>query len=59
MVNVIIKSDERRAAEARALREYGLDSRTANAEQREMAARVAADSRVMEKEFRRMEEKSR
>jgi len=59
MANVHIKSGERREAEAAALREFGLDARTANAEQREMAAQVTADNSRAAKELNRMEEKSR
>ena len=58
MVNVIIKTDERKAAEASTLREFGIRS-DGNAEQREMAAKVTADNLIIKKEFRRMEEMSK
>ena len=59
MANLIIKSDERRAAEAGTLREFGINVRRASSEQREMAEQITADNRTAEKEFRRMEGKDR
>ena len=58
MTNVIIKGNERRAAEAATLREFGIDPRNATGEQRDMAAQITADNRRSEAEFNRMEEKS-
>jgi len=57
MANIIIKTSERRAAEARTMREFGIDARKSTAEQREYAERITADERVLKKEFKRMEEK--
>ncbi len=57
--NVIIKGDERRAAEAQTLREYGIDPRTASREQREYAERITADNREAASQFNRMEEMSK
>ena len=56
MANIITKSDERRAAEALTLREFGISAQSATAQQREMAAQITADNRRIEKEFNRMEE---
>ena len=59
MVGIIIKSDERRAAEARPLQEFGISSGNATGEQRDYAECVTLGERVMKREFERMEEKSR
>jgi hypothetical protein len=59
MANIIIRRDERRAAEAQTLREFGIDARTATAQQREYAAQITADNRRIGKEFNRMEETNR
>jgi hypothetical protein len=55
----IIKSDERRAAEAQTLREFGVNAQTANAEQREYAEHITAGNKHWNKEFQKMEEKSK
>jgi hypothetical protein len=59
MPSVHIKSDDRRADEARTLREYGIDARTATAAQREYAEQITASEKLAKKEFDRMEEKSK
>jgi hypothetical protein len=59
MAHIIVKGEERRAAEARTLREFGISPLRATAEQREYAERITADNSVMAKEFNRMEEMSR
>jgi len=53
MANVIIKSDERVASEARMLREFGGDSN--NAMHRECAAEIAAKTTEAVHEMDRME----
>jgi hypothetical protein len=59
MVGIIVKSDRRKAAEAKTLREFGIDARVATGEQREYAEQITADNKVVVKELRRMEEMSR
>ena len=59
MPNIIIKTDERRAAAARTLAEYGIAYDRATNEQKEMAEQFNADFQPFAKEFKRMEEMSR
>ena len=59
MVSFIIKNDTQRAAETATLGDFGINARTASAAQREMAEQITADNKRMEKDFNRMEEKSK
>lgn len=55
MANVIVKSDERRAFEAKVMRDFGVNP--ADSARREAAEAVAARSREAYQELKRMEEK--
>jgi hypothetical protein len=58
MANVIIKTDERRAAERASLRAYGIDPRRATPLQRNYAERIVADEREMKNEVNLIREKT-
>ncbi|KAB0577219.1 hypothetical protein EI53_01243 [Fusobacterium naviforme] len=55
MVNVIIKSDERRAYENKVMRDFGVNPHSASAEKLEQAEAVAARSAEAVRELKRME----
>ncbi|GHV42500.1 hypothetical protein FACS189490_11600 [Clostridia bacterium] len=55
-MNIIIKTDERKNAESAALRDYGINPKSATIAQREYAEYIAAGERDIRKEFKRMEE---
>lgn len=55
MANIIIKSDERRASEARVMEQFGHNSRTATSETREQAECIAARTQEAYKEMQKME----
>ena len=57
MANIIIKSEERKADEARVMRSFGVN--TADRGAREAAELVAARSREAYNEMKRMEENRR
>lgn len=55
MANIIIKSDERRADEARVMEQFGQNCRAATSETREQAECIAAKTREAFKEMEKME----
>ena len=57
MASVHIKSEERKAFEAKVMRDFSVNP--ANSERRELAEAVAARSREAYQELKRMEEKRR
>lgn len=57
MANIIVKSDERRAHEARVLESFGKNGARVSAADRDAAACVAARSREAYENLKRMEER--
>ena len=53
MANVIIRTDEQRAHEARVLASYGVNSQTATKEQREYAQEISRKTAEIERSMRK------
>jgi|GEM_PF-1151686 len=52
MANVIIKTDEQRAHEAKILKSYGINPQRATAEQRECAREISRHTAEIKKKWR-------
>ena len=53
MANVIIKTDEQKAHEAKVLASYGVNPQTANKEQRECAREISRQTAEFERRMRK------